>query len=83
MYWRVPWQDAWLHSLLCPGRTLPIQAAAILYDLYLSLSFMRRLTRSFPIKAALAISCLPFLHGCKGGQHAMAAPWGRRFSTLK
>ena len=52
MYWRVPWQDAWLHSLLCPGRTLPIQAAAILYDQCLYLSFMGRLTESFPTTAA-------------------------------
>ena len=52
MYWRVPWQDAWPHSLLCPGRTLPIREAVILSDQYLYLSFMGRLTESFPTTAA-------------------------------
>ena len=52
MYWRVPWQDAWPHSLLCPGRTLPTREVAILSDLYPYLSFMGRLTESFPTTAA-------------------------------
>jgi hypothetical protein len=52
MYWRVPWQDAWLHSLLYPGRTLPIQEAVILSDQCLSLSFMGYPTQSFPTTAA-------------------------------
>ena len=83
MYWRVPWQDAWPHSLLCPGRTLPIRGAVILSDQYLYLSFMGRLTESFPTTAARAASYLPSLHGCRDGQRAMAAPWGQRFSTNK
>jgi hypothetical protein len=83
MYWRVPWQDVWPHLLLCPGRTLPTREVAILYDQYPYLSFMRRLTESFPTTAAWASSYLPFLHGCRGGQRGMAAPWGQRFSTNK
>ena len=83
MYWRVPWQDAWPHSLLCPGRTLPIREAVILSDQYLYLSFMGRLTESFLTTAARAASYLPFLHGSRGGQRGMAAPGGQRFSTNK
>src|SRR5437016_13995096 len=83
MSWRVPWQDAWPPSLLCPGRTLPIREAVILFDQYLSLSFMGRLTQSFPTTAAHANSYLPSLHGCRDGQRAMAAPGGQRFSTNK
>jgi hypothetical protein len=52
MSWRVPWQDAWPHSLLCPGRTLPPREGAILSDLYLSLRYTGRLTASFPTTAA-------------------------------
>jgi hypothetical protein len=83
MYWRVPWQDAWPHSLLYPGRTPPIREAVILSDQYLYLSFMGRLTESFPTTAARAASYLPFLHGCRSGQRGMAALWGQRFSTNK
>jgi hypothetical protein len=83
MFWRVPWQDAWPHSLLCLGSFLSIRGAVILYDQCLYLSFMRRLTESFPTTAAHASSYLPYLHGCRHGQRAMAAPWGQRFSTNK
>ena len=83
MCWRVPWQDAWPHSLLCPGRSLPIREAVILSDQYLYLSFMGRLTELFPTTAAYSSGCLPYLHGCRHGQRVMAAPWGQRFSTNK
>ena len=83
MYWRVPWQDAWPHSLLYPGRTLPIPAAVILHDLFLSLRYMGLLTRPFPTTAAPGSVTLPFLHGCRGGPHSMAAPRGQRSSINK
>ena len=83
MYWRVPWQDAWPHLLLCPGRTLPTPAAVIPYDQYLYLRYTGRLTRSFPTTAAPGSDTLPFLHGCRGGQHSMAVPGGQRSSTNK